>query len=76
QSFFERLDKLRARSAVVELPGRALGTIAPADAARLMLREAQREWEADQWTLAEPPEGRAVIEALVQEQRRRLRRGL
>lgn len=74
QSFFERLEKLRARAAVVELPGRALGTVGPGDAAKLMLREAQREWECDAWSLAEPPEGRAVIEALVQEQRRRLRR--
>jgi hypothetical protein len=75
-SFFQRLQKLRARAAVVELPGRALGTVGPGDAAKLMLREAQQEWECDAWSLCEPPEGRSVIEGLVQEQRRRLRRGL
>lgn len=76
KTFYERLAKLRARVAVVELPGRALGTISPADAGQGVLREAQRDRECDWWTLIESPEGRTVIEGLVQEQRRRMRRDM
>lgn len=75
-SFYDRLKKLRARVAVVELPGRAHATISPSDAAHVLLREAQRDHDCDWWTLVEAPEGRAVIESLVQEQRRRFRREL
>lgn len=74
-SYFDRLERLRARVAVVELPGRAHGAISAADAGQVVLREAQREREFDGWTLVEHAEGRAVIEALAQEQRRRMRRG-
>lgn len=73
-SFYERLAKLRARVAVVELPGRAQGIIAPDVAGKAVLREAQRDRECDWWTLVEQGEGRAVMETLVQEQRRRIRR--
>lgn len=76
KSFYERLAKLRARVAVVELPGRAHQTITASDAARVVLEEAQRDRECDWWTLVEQPEGRGVIETMVQEQRRRIRRGI
>ncbi|NUP09249.1 MAG: leucyl aminopeptidase [Polyangiaceae bacterium] len=76
KSFYDRLARLRARVAVVELPGRAHGSIPPNDAGQAVLREAQRDRECDWWTLVESLDGRAVIEALVQEQRRRVRRGI
>jgi hypothetical protein len=75
-SFYRRLAKLRARVAVVELPGRAHGSIAPNEAGQAVLRESQRDRECDWWTLVESPEGRGVMEALVQEKRRRIRRGI
>ncbi len=74
--YFVRLDKLRARAAAVELPGRANGVLSPAEAARLLLDEAQHDWGPFAWTLAESTDDRTVIESLVQEQRRRQRRGL
>jgi len=75
-SFYQRLSKLRARVAVVELPGRAHSIISPTDAAHVLLQEAQRDRDCDWWTLVEASEGREVIESLVQEQRRRFRREL
>jgi hypothetical protein len=74
-AYFDRLERLRARVAVVELPGRAHASVSPAEAGQVMLREALRERECDSWTLVESADGRAVIEALAQEQRRRMRRG-
>lgn len=75
-SFYERLGKLRARVAVVELPGRADNRISASDAANIVLRESQKDRECDGWTLVESLDARAVIETLVQEQRRRIRRGI
>lgn len=74
RSFFVKLTKLKARVAVVELPGRAYGKIAAPMAAQALVTEANRDWDCDAWTLVEDQEGRAVTEALVSEQRRRFRR--
>jgi hypothetical protein len=52
-AYFDRLERLRARVAVVELPGRAHASVSPAEAGQVMLREALRERECDSWTLVE-----------------------
>lgn len=76
RSFFGRLTRLKARVAVVELPGRAYGRIQANVAAQALVSEANRDWDCDAWTLIEDQEGRAVTEAIVSEQRRRFRREL
>jgi hypothetical protein len=68
------LGKLKVRVAAVELPGRAYGAVTPQLAAEVLIREVGHSAECDQWTLVEDGEGRSVIEALLFEQRRRLRR--
>jgi hypothetical protein len=65
------LEGLRSRTAVVELPGRHLGVIAPERAADILLESAGNRREHDVWTLVETPEGqRAITHHLVQERRR------
>ncbi|HEX7670914.1 MAG TPA: M17 family peptidase N-terminal domain-containing protein, partial [Polyangiaceae bacterium] len=48
------LEGLRARTAVVELPGRHLGTIAAERAADVLLESVGTRREHDVWTLVEP----------------------
>jgi hypothetical protein len=65
------LEGLHARTAVVELPGRHFGAIAPERAADILLERAAGRREHDVWTLVEPPEAqRAITQHLIQERRR------
>jgi hypothetical protein len=73
-SMVARLALLRVRVAAVELPGRPYGVISPEAAAEVLIQEVGNSAECDQWVLVDDGEGRAVIEALLFEQRRRLRR--
>lgn len=62
---------LRARSAVVELPGRHFDAIAPERAADILLECAGGRQEHDVWTLVESQEAqRAVTQHMIQERRR------
>ncbi len=68
------LEGLRARTAVVELPGRHFGAIAPERAADVLLESVGGRQEHDVWTLVEPPEAqRSITQHMIQE-RRRVRR--
>lgn len=65
------LEGLRARSAVVELPGRHFGAIAPERAADILLELSAGRPEHDVWTLVDDADAeRAVAQHLVQERRR------
>ncbi len=72
----DRLTKLRARAAVVELAGRSDGVVSPLEAVDVMLAHTQLSTDLDAWTLVEVPEARAAMEAHLSEQRRRVRRAL
>lgn len=62
---------LRARTAVVELPGRQLGAITAERAADILLESAGGRQEHDVWTLVESSEAqRAITEHMIQERRR------
>jgi hypothetical protein len=68
------LEGLRARTAVVELPGRHFGAIAPERAADVLLESVGGRQEHDVWTLVEPLEAqRSITQHMIQE-RRRVRR--
>jgi len=65
------LEGLRARTAVVELPGRHFGAIPAERAADILLERAGGRREHDVWTLVEPSEAQRVItQHLIQERRR------
>jgi hypothetical protein len=65
------LEGLRARTAVVELPGRHLGMIAAERAADILLEAAGGRPEHDVWTLVEPADAqRAITQHMIQERRR------
>ena len=65
------LEGLRARSAVVELPGRHRDLIAPERAADILLEMAGPRSEHDAWTLVEPADAqRAITQHMIQERRR------
>jgi Cytosol aminopeptidase family, N-terminal domain len=65
------LEGLRARTAVVELPGRHFGAIAPEQAADILLERTASRREHDVWTLIEPAEAqRAITQHMIQERRR------
>lgn len=71
ENMLATLEGLRSRTAVVELPGRHLGAIAPERAADILLEAAGSRREHDVWTLVETIEGqRAITQHLVQERRR------
>lgn len=62
---------LRARTAVVELPGRHFGAIASERAADILLESAASLREHDVWTLVEPPDAqRQITQHMIQERRR------
>lgn len=68
------LEGLRARTAVVELPGRHFGAIAPERAADVLLESVGGRQEHDVWTLVESPDAqRSITQHMIQE-RRRVRR--
>jgi hypothetical protein len=65
------LEGLRARTAVVELPGRHFGGIAPEKAADILLESAGGRRGHDVWTLVEPADAqRAITQHMIQERRR------
>ncbi len=69
------LEGLRARSAVVDLPGRHSDAIAPERAADMLLEQAAGRPEHDVWTLVESAEAQRAISAHVIQERRRVRQG-
>jgi hypothetical protein len=69
------LEGLRARTAVVELPGRHRDAVPPERAADILLEMAGARPEHDVWTLVESAEAqRAITQHMIQE-RRRVRQG-
>ncbi|HEY6560936.1 MAG TPA: M17 family peptidase N-terminal domain-containing protein [Polyangiaceae bacterium] len=65
------LEGLRARTAVVELPGRHIGAISAERAADILLESAGGRPEHDVWTLVESQEAqRAITQHMIQERRR------
>jgi hypothetical protein len=65
------LEGLRARTAVVELPGRHFDAISPERAADILLESAGGQKEHDVWTLVEPLDAqRAITQHMIQERRR------
>ena len=65
---------LRARAAVVEIPGRADGLIGAIEGASIAIERIEGLGAFDEWTLIEDAAGRAAIERHVAEQRRRQQR--
>jgi hypothetical protein len=69
------LQDLKARTAVVELPGRHFGALPPERACDILLETVGSSRDHDVWTLVEPLEAqRAVTQHMIRE-RRRVRRG-
>lgn len=68
------LEGLKARSAVVELPGRHIDAIRPEAAANILLELAADRADHDLWTLVEPVEAQQNITQQVILERRRSRR--
>jgi Cytosol aminopeptidase family, N-terminal domain len=65
------LEGLRARTAVVELPGRHFDAIPPERAADILLEATGGQKEHDVWTLVEPIEAqRTITQHMIQERRR------
>ncbi len=75
-SLVDRLTKLRARAAVVELAGRPEGLIEPLAGIAGVLAAATTSPDVDQFTLIERVDARAAMEGYLSEQRRRVRRSL
>ena len=74
QRIFFTLEGLRARSAVVELPGRHFGGITAEQGAAILIEMALVHPDHDVWTLVESVEAQRVItQQLAQERRRSLR---
>ena len=67
------LEGLHARTAVVELPGRHIGAIAPERAADILLESAGGRQEHDVWTLVEPGDAQRLITKHMIQERRRVR---
>jgi hypothetical protein len=67
------LEGLKARTAVVELPGRHFDGITPERAADILLEMAGGRPEHDAWTLIEPLEAQKVIAQQTILERRRVR---
>ena len=68
------LEGLKARSAVVELPGRHLDVIRPDEAANILLELAADRPDHDLWTLVESADAQQTITKQVILERKRLRR--
>ena len=72
---FSAMVDLRARGGVVELPGRHLGLVGAERAAEIALEASEHHAaEVDVWVLVEEAVGRAAIEKLVFDVRRRKQR--
>jgi hypothetical protein len=71
EHMLKTLEGLRARTAVVELPGRYFDAIRPERAADILLESAGQHPAHDFWTLAEPLEAqRQITQHMIQERRR------
>lgn len=71
QRILRTLEQLRARAAVVELPGRHFGALPPERAADILLESVGTSRDHDVWTLIEPVEAqRAITLRMIQERRR------
>ncbi len=68
------LEGMRARTAVVELPGRHFSGIAPDQASALLLELALDRPAHDLWTLVESAEAQRSISQQIVQERRRARR--
>lgn len=64
------LEGLRARTAVVELPGRHMAAISAERAAGILIEAALGRQEHDVWTLVEPPDAQRAMTQVLQEKRR------
>jgi len=73
QKILDTLASLRARAAVVELPGRHFDALPPERAADLLLESAGGRREHDVWTLIEPSDAQRVITQHMIQERRRIR---
>jgi hypothetical protein len=71
---FATLEGLRARAAVVELPGRHFGGVTAEQAAAILLEMATAHPDHDVWTLVETPEAQRVISQQLAQERRRILR--
>jgi hypothetical protein len=71
EKMLSTLEGLRARTAVVELPGRHFGAISAERATDMLLEASSGRREHDVWTLVEPADAqRAVTQHMIQERRR------
>jgi hypothetical protein len=75
ERILKTLEGLRARSAVVELPGRHRDAVPAERAADILLEIAGARPEHDVWTLVEPAEAQRVITQHMIQERRRVRQG-
>jgi hypothetical protein len=75
ERILKTLEGLRARTAVVQLPGRHIDAIAPERAADVLLERAGGNPQHDVWTLLEPNEAQRAITQHVILERRRVRQG-
>lgn len=73
QNMLHTLEGLRARTAVVELPGRHRDVITAERAADILLEMAGPRPEHDVWTLVEPAEAQRLITQHMIQERRRVR---
>ena len=73
ERLLETLEGLKARTAVVELPGRHWGAVPAAWAADTLLEAVGTSTRHDAWTLVEPQDAQREVGAILQE-RRRIRR--
>lgn len=73
QSVLGTLEDLRARSAVVELPGRHFAALSAERATSLLLELASTRPDHDLWTLIDDAEAQRVIQQLMVQERRRAR---
>lgn len=74
QRMLDTLAGLRARSAVVELPGRHFGALSAEKAADVLLENAGSSREHDVWTLIEAADAQKEITRHMIQERRRVRR--
>lgn len=75
EKILKTLEGLRARSAVVELPGRHRDLVRAERAADILLETAGGRPEHDVWTLVEPAEAQRLITQHMIQERRRVRQG-
>lgn len=73
ERMLETLEGLRARTAIVELPGRHVDAIEPSRAASILLEQAGAKQEHDVWTLVEPAAAQRVLQQQMIQERRRVR---